>query len=277
MVMATIVSFLKYFYQCFTVSWLFISPATYFFDAALFKKWYYYVFLLFFVLIISSISYFSISKIEHKIKSLDCQIEVVFDDILSLKRRTIVIPVNDVFDTELGETISLNSVQGQFTQKIFDNDVAKLDQTIENELRYYNGERIVDSTKKYGKNVRYPIGTIIKVGNNPKYILLVSARMEAEKKKARKITIDELWENLSSLWEFNKSFNSIDDICLPVIGTGFGRINSNIINVAKMIIVSFYSKSREEKIANKLTLVIKRGNDKAFAIHELALFIKALS
>jgi hypothetical protein len=104
----------------------------------------------------------------------------------------------------------------------------------------------------------------------------VIAKMDKTYERAEKVSIDDLWDVFSKLWSFNRNFNSIHTLYVPVIGTGFGRSGASIITAIKMMVLSFYAKSKEEKIANKLVIVVK-ANNKRYIMSELELFIKSLA
>lgn len=275
--METIKTLTKQYYKIFSLIWLFLGSALYFINYEPIKKWYYYIFLAIVLFICIIIDFFFKRKVHHKIQSLDIDIEIVCQDILSFTKGSIVIPFNDVFDTELGDIISIDSIQGQFTQKIYKGNIAKLNEDINGKLNEFDKYSIYEEEKAYGKKKRYPIGTVIDIGTTPKYLLSVVAKMENANKKAHKVTSDDLWLVLSNIWQFNRSKNSIDEIVVPVIGTGFGRISSNTMTVIKMMLLSFYQKSKEEKISSKLTLVVRKDKISKTALYEIQSFLANLT
>jgi len=275
--METIKILVKQYYRTFSLIWLFLGSALYFINYEPLKKWYYYILLALAVFVGIIIDFFLKRKVHHKIPSLDTDILIVCRDILSFAEGSIVIPLNDVFDTELGDIISIDSIQGQFTQKIYKGNTAKLNEDMNLKLNEFDKYSIYEEEKAYGKKKRYPIGTIIDIGTSPKYLLSVVAKMENVNKKAHKVTSDDLWLVLSNIWDFNRSKNSIDEIVIPVIGTGYGRISSNTITVIKMMLLSFYQKSKEEKISSKLTLVIRKDKISKTALYEIQDFLANLT
>lgn len=275
--METIKVFAKQYYKIFSLIWLFLGSALYFINYEPLKKWYYYILLAIIVFVGIIIDFCFKHKVRHKIQSLDTDIEIVCQDILSYTKGSIVIPLNDVFDTELGDIISIDSIQGQFTQRIYKGNISKLNDDINVKLNEFDKYSIYEEEKAYGKKKRYPIGTVIDIGTTPKYLLSVVAKMENTNKKALKVTADDLWIVLSNLWEFNRSKNSIDEIVIPVIGTGFGRISSNTMTVIKMMLLSFYQKSKEEKIASKLTLVVRKDKISKTSLYEVQEFLANLT
>jgi hypothetical protein len=202
--METVKNLLKKFYLYFAFMWLFLGSAVYFIDKPAFKKWYYFIILLVMVFAVALIVYFCKRKINRKIESPDCEIEIVFDDLLSLKNHTVVIPVNDVFDTEIGNIIDINSIQGQFTESIYHGNIGDLNNDIDQQLISQKKYAINDPDKLYGKKTRYPLGTCIALGNEPRYLLLVIAKMDKTYERAEKVSIDDLWDVFSKL-QFEKS------------------------------------------------------------------------
>jgi hypothetical protein len=84
----------------------------------------------------------------------DIKITVKVGDILQEKSH-IVIGFSDTFDTELGDIINPDSLQGKFLSLIYGHNKNKLDKEIAESLE---GKTFtIDSTKTKGKNKRYEI------------------------------------------------------------------------------------------------------------------------
>lgn len=269
-------TFLRLYYKTFALVWVFLGSALYFINNDHLKKWYYYLILAIVILVGIAIAFLVKRKVRHRIRSLDIDIDIILGDILGIQDETVIIPVNDVFDTELGSIINADSIQGQFTHQIYHGDSARLDTDIETELQPYLKYAVYDNSKIYGKKKRFPLGTVVEVGNSPRYLLVVVTRMQSTNKRADKVATDDLWTILSSVWEYNRNNNSIRRVVMPIIGTGYGRTAPNITAVAKMILLSFYSKSKEEKIAEKITLVLPRRKTERHSIYELQNFVRTL-
>jgi hypothetical protein len=266
--------FSKIYFEIFSWFWVFAGPVTYFFDNIVPKRWDLFIYVVIGTFLLSIIKLFLSYSIKYEIPSLGTKIELKVGDLLKEKKSTIVIPVNDVFDTNLGQIISPDSVQGQFTNKYYLGDIPNLDSDIQVACRDSEKYAIYDEDKKYGKNKRYPLGTTISLGHSQKFFLTVVAKMENDHKKVQKVLADDLWITLSQLWDFTRNNNSLDPISLPIIGSGRGRSSVNTKTLIKMIILSFYSKSKEEKISNHITIYLHNLN--IFDNIELQKFIKTL-
>lgn len=101
-----------------------------------------------------------VKRIKYKHPTQDLTIEVRIGDLFSISGQKII-STNTTFDTDVANgIISPSSLQGQFTQKYFAGELAKLDAEITKQLE---GLRHRTIQKVAGKTVRYEFGTTIKI------------------------------------------------------------------------------------------------------------------
>jgi hypothetical protein len=96
-------------------------------------------------------------EISRVFSTPDMKVTIRIEDIFHSSSH-LVIGMNDVFDTEVGEIICSSSLQAQFMSKIYGNNQSRLDQDLEAALVKYSGK--IDRQKTEGKNKRYPIGQL---------------------------------------------------------------------------------------------------------------------
>lgn len=189
------------------------------------------------------------------IKNRDISIKVVVGDIFK-QNGSKIIPTNTSFDTCMeNEFISLKSIQGQFQNKYFKKNLNVLDNMItqslsENKIR-----------KKYddGRNTKIPcydVGTVAEINyNEERYYLLALA--DVNKKGSPIAKYDNIITSLQGLWNYLSENKHIDNLVIPIIGTGrAGIAEATRMRVIKDIILSFVAISSEIKITNNLTLCI---------------------
>jgi len=168
----------------------------------------------------------------------------------------IVVGMTDVFDTEKGEIIDPNSIQGQFLSKVYGDDRTNLDADITKALRGKLAE--VDRKKSRGKNMRYPIGTVATLSSGGrKYFCLAYSFMEKNlkaKSDVTKITI-----SLNKLWE-EVRVNGHNNVSMAVLGSDRARMSASHSNFIKLIVASFILASRESIVTKELTILIKNTN-----------------
>jgi hypothetical protein len=172
----------------------------------------------------------------------------------------LVIGINDVFDTEIGEIIKQNSVQGQFLTNIYQGNNERLDKDIDDKITEKNILPISADLSKYkGKNKRYPIGTTIALGNGTqRYFLCAYSTMGSDLKA--KSSINELWLSLNNIWKEVRLKGQGTKVSMPIVGSELARISADRNILIKLIIMSFVLHSKEEFICNELDIVIHKND-----------------
>lgn len=188
----------------------------------------------------------------HQLHNRDILIQVIVGDILKMKG-DYVIGSNVTFDTVLDKNfISPKSVQGQFTKKYYDN-VAHLDNDLDGSLK--NQAHEVDSNRQTGKQKRYPIGTVARISpkSQTAYFLAIA---EINDRGNATGTFENLKVALARFWDFLINNGNMEPIVMPILGSGFSRINQKREDIIHEIINSFVAACAARKFCEKLVLVI---------------------
>ncbi|NDV59111.1 macro domain-containing protein [Bacteroides sp. 519] len=197
-------------------------------------------------------------KFKYFIKNKDVYVNIVIGDLLKMSKKDIVIPTNVHFVTELSDNlISEKSVQGQFTRKYFDS-YNHLDADINDNL---NGAAyIVENPPYLGKDRQYPLGTVarlsIKKNNKRIFWSYLFALAKLNQHGICQSNIAEFQETLPSLWSYIQTKGELSDIAMPILGSGFCRIDSSREDLFKEILLSFLAATRNSKFCKSLTFVI---------------------
>ena len=161
-----------------------------------------------------------VSRVTYKVPGRDLCIEVKIGDILQANGG-VVISSNTRFDTDVaGGLISAQSLQGQFATKFFENNTQAIDQLLAVSLA---GKPATPSPRPFGKQVEYPIGTVALVpshGSNY-YFLAMSVLNDQGNAYSELSMIDTA---LASLWGYIGATGELQNIAIPLLGTGRGRI-----------------------------------------------------
>ena len=196
-------------------------------------------------------------KLQRKftIKNRDINITIVVGDIFKQDGAK-VIPTNTTFDTcKDDEFISIRSIQGQFQEKYFKNNLGTLDSMIKESLRESKISEIVNDGRKT-KVERYECGTVSKITcMNERYYLLALA--DVNKNGTPQAKYENILIALQGLWDFLAENRHIENLVVPIIGTGrAGIAEATRMKVIKDTILSFVAVSSEVKITNNLVLCI---------------------
>ena len=217
---------------------------------------------------------------EHPRKSIstsfshpDIRVTLKVGNILEQKEH-LVIGFSDTFDTEVGDIISVNSLQGKFLSSIYNHDRTRLDRELD--LALEGIPFTTDSTKTKGKNKRYEIGTTVAIpGENRKFFCCGYSYMGSDLKASS--DVNNLWISLEKMWAKIRYDGEQKSVAMPVIGTQLARVQGiSFALPIKLILLSFIVNSRIECIAKELTVVILEEDMEKINMIEMKDYIESL-
>ena len=186
----------------------------------------------------------------------------------------LVIGFSDTFDTEIGDVVSKDSMQGQFLVSMYGNNQNKLDIDLDALLQNEESEEDIEKTR--GKNKRYKVGTVVSLsGLNRKFFCCAYSRMGADLKATS--DINSLWVSLQNLWNKIRIEGEQKTIVMPVIGTNLARVPGISFKLPiDLILLSFIINSRVEPISKELVLMIREEDKDKINLLEIQDFLKYL-
>jgi hypothetical protein len=176
-------------------------------------------------------------------------------NVLRSKANGIVIPTNTTFDTTMeNDFISEESVQGQFQQKYFKNNLSALDALIELGL---NCSQYVSLERSGTKTKQYPVGTVSKVSCADKHFYFAAIVNVNEHGKPVDPKFQNIQDTLVGLWDCLSDRGHMEELAIPILGTGKAGIpNISREKVIKEIIFTIVATSREKSVATCFNIVI---------------------
>ena len=189
-------------------------------------------------------------SVSQKLSATDILIEIQVDDIFNIEG-AFVISTSTTFDTDQS-LIPEDSVQGQFTQRYYDNP-EHLDHDIKKELEDQEYTVIEDNRK--GEKKRYKIGTVIKLQPREQVTYLVAAADMNEHGRDSG-SFEDMKKGLGDLWDYIGERGQLVPLVMPVLGTGHAGINIPREEIIREIISSFIAACSEKKFCEKLTVVV---------------------
>ena len=205
---------------------------------------------------------FPVTRVRQRIHGKDYHIEVRIGDILDAPNG-IVISTNSTFDTNLSnKLIATDSLQGQFTVRYFNGDVADLDRQITTALNGIPYEQVTGR----GKRKKYPLGTVAKVSAEGKFFYLLAMANLNEKGTAQ-TDEQELERIFDGLWNALREQGELGDVYVPVIGSGRGRIQLPRQKIIERIAQSFVYASRDTKIADRLIIMVTEEDARSYDLN----------
>lgn len=232
-------------------------------------KSFWWIFLLFGLLVIILTS---LPKLKYVFKdeNKDFILKIVIGSIWNQKG-TIVIPVNNKFDfINNGMTKGNTSVIQQLIKNNFQNNHQRLQTFIDPYLQ----NEIYEKKKIDPDSGVYPFGTTLKVDiENRDYYLVCTSKLNEMDRSST--SISELRESLNGFWSYLSQNGVKDDLVLPIIGSGRGRIKMPRRELIKEIANSYYQFDSSIAFCNSLTICIYENDlDKLFYFDELKHYLE---
>jgi hypothetical protein len=191
-------------------------------------------------------------SVSHKLNGRDVTIELVIGDVFALPG-ALVVGTNTTFDTHISrELISERSVQGTFTKRYY-GDAEQLDREISSCLTNVPAEKLPQN--RLGKAQRYPMGTCVRLNPKDRTVYFV-AIADINEHGVAHVTFDDLKECLAKLWVFIDQRGLKEHLVMPVLGTGFGRLNQTREKIIHEIVASFVAACAERAFADHVTIVL---------------------
>ncbi len=246
--------FLKSFASVFGVLWLVIEPLGFSFPSFLPRGWALYGALVVCSGIVGIWWIWPRMTVSAKLSSPDTIVQIKVGDLFEQPGH-LVVGTNDCFDTELGDVISTRSVQGQFEHRVYDGDLARLDEDIRDSLKPFDHARTEDGGKTRGKRWRYPIGTIAALGSgSSRYFLVAYATMGNDLTCTS--SVDSLWSSLRCLWKDVREKGECAEVSIPIVGSELARTGLPRNSLIQLILLSFVLASKESVVSKKLNIVV---------------------
>ncbi len=251
-----LISLLKSSAVVFGVMWLFLEPISILIKDVGDIGWSIYFAMIAISIILSFILFYPKSNFSKTISHYNMTITFTDSDILEAKGN-ILIGASDTFDTELGDIISPDSLQGQLVSKVYNSDITVFDKDVEEQLADKQYED--DVLKSFGKTKRYPLGTTLCLcRNNCRYFMLAYSEMRSDEKRVT-TKIESLWDSLTSAWKVIRDKGNHSELHVPLIGTKYARTGLSNDLVIKLIILSFIFEARNEGICEVLNIHIHKS------------------
>ena len=203
-------------------------------------------------------------SVSVRVPNKDCSVEVRIGDILD-HTGAVVISTNTTFDTDTGSgLISAKSLQGQFEAKFFLGKSTELDRMVEDGL---SGKTFEDRpNKQKGKTKNFPMGTVVPLNTHGRTFYFCAMATLSDAGTAS-TTESDLHAALDRLWSFVRTEGELQELAVPLIGTGRGRIGLTRERVIELIALSFKQATIDGVLTHKLAIVVHPDDAKNFQIN----------
>lgn len=192
--------------------------------------------------------------IKHRFAHNDLTIRIIKGDVLAADTN-IVVGFCDTFDTEIGKIIKQNSLQGQFQQKVFSGDIEAFEKKLNDLLIPERKFAINDPDKSAGKQLRFPIGTVLTLPQTKRYFLLAYTIMGNDL-SCTPTTAESIIVALFRLWDCVRRDGQHEPVSIPVIATDAARSGLSRTTIIKLIILTFYTAHTAKPVTKGLDIYV---------------------
>lgn len=211
-----------------------------------------FLFILAISIFISIITRRPTSSISVNLPNLDSCVEVRIGNIFEAEG-AVMISTNTNFESDVaGGKIAPTSLQGQFTGRYYTGNQNELIETIDKQLE--------------GKKAPFPMGTTIPVTTHGKTFYFTAMSNLNDSGNAY-TTPQELGEALKGLWGYVKNTGELQQLAIPLVGTGRGRVILTRRKVVRLIVESFVEASKNGPITDHLVIAIRPEDASRFKVN----------
>lgn len=234
-------------------------------------EWYYIIGFILFNLFIAGLM--SISKKQICLKLNHNTTAHIFVGDLFTQSGIIIIPVNEYFDTLVGENVvSEDTLHGKFINQYFANNISELDNKMNLALSNIIFE--IDDERPIGKNKKYPLGTTIEIKKDDKTFFLVVLTNFNENNRAS-VSKSKYQEVLAKLFDFIEQFSQGKIVNLPLIG-GSNRAGLDISLQKRLECIILTALFRNQLSLGILNIVLTEKTLKEINLNKIDLIIDAI-
>lgn len=173
----------------------------------------------------------------------DISIEVRIGDLFDATG-AVMISSNTDFECDVANRkIAVESLQGQFTARYFPGNQVELIDEVQGVLNERSGK------------APYPIGTVVPINTHGKTFYLL-AMSELNENGNAESSVAKVKEALAGLWRFVRQEGELQELAVPLIGTGRGRIQMPRRKMIELIAESFVDASKDGTISDRLIICL---------------------
>ena len=239
-------------YCGYAMAWTLVEPLFDFFPSLKLEGFPQYLGLVIFGLIFAWWRTFPSENATIRLKNTNTSIEVVFGDIFD-KSGHKVIPVNEYFDSEIGDPVSPLSLHGKFIQGVLGGRSSILDELVDTRLNVVPHELV---PRQQGRGKKFPIGTtLMHDATATKYFLVALSRTDAETLKA-KADVHDLWQALSGLWDKVRLEAGGSPVNIPLIGSGLSGVGLPPQQLLQFIMMSILDATKKWEITPEIRIIL---------------------
>jgi len=197
-------------------------------------------------------SVIELRSIQFLVPSTGSKILIKFGDLFA-EQDHLAFGINEYFDGAIGQRVSIESIHGQFIQKVYSGDENRFRNAIDQALVGKPGVQVVRSPPP---DLAYPMGTtaVLDVGNR-KAFLFVLTRTDLVTAKAS-TDVPSYWQALTGALEAIYHHSNHRPVAFPLIGNGPSSLNLPAQHLLRLLTLKLVHFGRDKGLPSQVTIVL---------------------
>lgn len=197
---------------------------------------------------------FQPTKVAFKARGRALEIEIKVGNLFD-EQSTIVVPVNDFFDTSLGTVVSEASVHGQFLKREYPNRETEARSEIDDALQTKTS--IEQAQRPPAAPLRYRVGETALIRRASRIYILIALTRTNVSSHRTEASLEDYIVTLERLWAEARDCCNHGDVALPLMGTKTARIGVDKTTLVELTIASAIRADAQQPIAKKISLMLR--------------------
>lgn len=236
----------------YTALWTIVESVAHFFDPLAISGPIYYALLLLLSLFIGCVRSYQPLQVNVRIGSVDTEIVIRYGDFFG-QDGYLAVPVNEYFDSELGEPVSPNSLHGMVIERFLGGQSVAFDQLIAESLAAASS---VHTPRTRGREARYEIGTTAVAEIPPRrFLFFAFCRTDLDDLKAF-ADVPDLWRALGGLFQKARAVTAGEPLVLPLVGGGISGMGVPPTQLLQLIVLAIVEETKRREFCKRVTVVL---------------------
>lgn len=198
------------------------------------------------------ISVIEVRSIQFLVPSTGSKILIKFGDLFA-ESDHLAFGVNEYFDGEIGQRVSIDSIHGQFIRNLYSGDANRFRSAVEQSLTNKPGVQTVRSPPP---DIAYPMGTtaVVDIGSR-KAFLFALTRTDLVTAKAS-TDVPSFWRALTGALEAVYHHSNHRPVAFPLIGNGPSSLNLPPQHLLRLLTLKLVHFGRDKGLPSQVTIVL---------------------
>jgi hypothetical protein len=208
---------------------------------------------------------YEVRSVKFNLPTTDTEIAIRYGDLFE-QPTDWLIGVGEFFDSDVGQVVSKNSLNGKLINNTYNGDAAVFRTCVDAALA---GTKFTRTGRSIQPNLKYAIGTTAVLARGPHKIFLVAmSRTDPETSKAAS-DVPTLWQAFGGALASVHNYGNGAPLSLPLIGNGQSSVNISPQHLLRLIALALVDYGRKFGLPKQVNIIVPEECFEALDIREI--------